>query len=212
MFYSILCGTELRNASNNSIPSTSFHIMFSIIVFGLFFCVASASPLLVGSEDWDSWFSSPSNTEDTQTVPQWDSMSFGNDVPSWSDLSSNQIGSDDDLFGSFDNSIMSEDDGSGIAMANSGSLANDEPVTDALISGPVPQATTDNFESYAIADQLAQIPTTPSPESRDQGFVPTTANPCPRIETYCCTEPQYTLILYLNKDSCARCMTHARNF
>ena len=186
--------------------------MYRLIFFALSFSVAIASPLLVGSEDWDSWFSSASDMADIETVPQWNSISFENDVPAWTDLSSYQIDSDDNMFGSFDNPIMSEDGDSEIAIANSGSWADNEPMTEALISGPVPQATTDDFERYGISDELAQIPTTPSRDPWAAGFVPTTANPCPRIETYCCTEPQYMLALYLNKDSCSRCMTYARNF
>lgn len=186
--------------------------MSYLIFFALSFSVAIAGPSLVGSEDWDSWFNSASDTADVETVPQWNSMSIENDVPSWSDLSSYPIDSDDNIFGSFDNPIMSEDDDSGIAITNSGSWADNEPMTEALISGPVPQATTDEFERYGIPDELAEIPTTPPPEWKPHGFVPTTANPCPRIETYCCTEVQYMLALYLNKDSCSVCMTHARNF
>lgn len=182
--------------------------MFCILFFASSFSVAIASPLIVGSDEWDSWFSSQSNVLDAQTLPQLNSVSFEKDMPYLSDLGSDQIGSDDNMFGSSDETLISMHGDPGIAVANSGSWADNELMTEALISGPVPQAATD-LGSFAGQDQLAQLPTTPSPEAKVHWFIPSTANPCPRIETYCCTGPQYTLVLYVNKESCRPCMTHA---
>ena len=185
--------------------------MFRIFVFALSFSVAIASPLLVGSEDWDSWFSSSSNIADTQTLPQLNSISSENELPYWNDLSSYQIGSDDDIFGSADEIFMSEDSDPGNTLTNTGSWAESGPMTDFLALRPQPQATTD-FETYADQNLLAGIPATTSSESKVSDLLPTAANPCPRLETYCCTEPQYAPILYVNKDACKACMAHARNF
>lgn len=163
-----------------------------------------ASPLLVGSENWDSWFSSPSNTADTQPVPELDSMSFKNDMPSWSDLNSYQADSGDDMFGSGDGTFTSEYGGSGDGVADNG------PMSDFLALGPEPQAATD-VETYAGQDLIAQLPTKPSPPRIDS-LVPSAENPCPRLETYCCIKPQYAPLFYVSKDSCKPCMTHPSDF
>lgn len=195
--------------SKHSILSTSFHIMLCTIFFVLFFSVAIASPLLGGSDDWDTWFSFQSNAADAQTLPQLNSASFENDIPYLNDLSSYQIDSDYNMFGSADEMLWSEHGGPETSEENTGSWADTGPIIEALAPGPEPQAVAD-FENYAAEDRLAQIPSTPSPE-RVPGLVPTAENPCPNLETYCCKRIQYAPLLYVNKDHCKPCMTHANN-
>lgn len=185
--------------------------MFHIIILALSFSAAMGSPLFFGSEDWDSWFSSPSSIADPQTLPQLNSISSENDMPYWNELSSYQVGPDDDMFGSVDETFISEDSDLGNTLSNTGSSADNGLTTDFLALRPQPQATTD-FETYADQNLLTQIPTAPSPEAKVHWFVPSRANPCPRIETYCCAAVQYTLLIYVNKETCKPCMSYARNF
>lgn len=181
--------------------------MFRAIVFALSVSLTIASPLLGGSNDWDTWFSSQSNAGSAQILPQSDSVSLENDMPYLSDLSGYQVDSGNGIFVSADESMISELGDPGTTVAYTGNGEDNAPMTEDLFLGPEAQATSD-LESYAGQDQSAQLLT----EKWDYELNPTPENPCPRLETYCCSKIQYAPILYVDKGSCKLCMNQSSKF
>lgn len=183
--------------------------MFSAIVFVLVFSAASASPLLVGSDDWNTWFSPQSDAVDTQIPSQLDSVNLENDMY-LSDLSSYGVNSGDNLFGSTDESVISEPGDPGTNLAYTGDWADDGPIAEDRIFGPEAQATTD-LESYAVQDGLPD-PAGPLDSLNLVAFDwipkienPTAKNPCPLLETRCCQRIQYAPLFYVEKEHCGPC-------
>ena len=185
--------------------------MFCAVFLALYSSVAIASPFFFGSDDWDSWFSSPSNAADIQPLSDLNTLSFENDMPYWSDLDSYQVESDGNMFASADETLVSEQSDPGATVAYSGSWADDWPASEALVFGPQPQAKTD-FETWTGQDLLAQFATPPTPEKYMDSDMTTPQDPCEIIETYCCTKIQYAPLLYVDKKYCKPCMTHADGF
>lgn len=188
--------------------------MFSAIVFVLAFSAASASPLLVGSDGWETWFSTRSEAGDTPIPSQLDSVSFENDVSYSSDPSSYGFDLGDNLLGSADESVISESSDPGTRIAYTGDWAGDGPIADDRLFGPEPQATTD-LESYAVQDLLPD-PVSPldSPDLVAFDWIPkienpTYENPCPLLETRCCQRIQYAPLFYVEKEHCHPCTNAA---
>lgn len=178
---------------------SKLHIMLSALIFiTTFSAAAKASPLLSGTNDWESWYSSPqSNAADTQIPSQSDLFSSTNDISYLSDSGSFQFDSSKDLFGSPDESWLSGNSNPEITMAYSG--GQESNLEDSMF-GSESQAT-NQFGSDAISSDLTDLPAT----FNLAGFVPTASDPCPRIETRCCSRYQYVPLLFVEREHCPIC-------